>query len=134
MPANIPANVKDPLERPLVVDSANSNPDGQPQVTPVWASLEGGQVWINSALGRRKDRNIRANNKVTVMALDHQNPYSYIEVRGEVTHINEDDEALIDELARLYTGADSYFGDFAADRERSRRVTYRITPGRVLTQ
>ncbi|MDE0609161.1 MAG: PPOX class F420-dependent oxidoreductase [Anaerolineaceae bacterium] len=134
MSATIPDSHRELLAGPTVVTLVTMMPDGQPQATPVWCKLDGDDILVNSQPGRRKDSNIRANNKVTVMALDHQNPYSYIEVRGEVTHINEDDEALIDELARLYTGADSYFGDFAAGRERSRRVTYRITPRRVLTQ
>ena len=58
MSVTIPENVKDLLNRPIVVAVATVNPDGQPQVTPVWASLEGDQVWINSAVGRRKDRNL----------------------------------------------------------------------------
>ena len=69
-----------------------------------------------------------------MLALNLQNPYNYIEVRGEVSAINEDDEATIDELARLYVGAKSYFGDFAPADTRSRRVTYRISARRVLTQ
>ena len=36
MPRNNPREVKDLLERPIVVAFATSNPDGQPQVTPVW--------------------------------------------------------------------------------------------------
>ena len=134
MSTTIPDSHRELLAGPTVVTLVTMMPDGQPQATPVWCKLDGDDVLVNSQPGRRKDLNIRANNKVTVMALDHQNPYNYIEVRGEVTHINEDDEALIDELARLYTGAESYFGDFASDRERARRVTYRITPRRVLTQ
>ncbi len=134
MSTTIPASHRELLAGPTVVTLVTMMPDGQPQATPVWCKLDGDDILVNSQPGRRKDLNIRANNKVTVMALDHQDPYRYIEVRGQVTHINEDDEALIDELARLYTGAESYFGDFAADRERSRRVTYRITPRRVLTQ
>ena len=69
-----------------------------------------------------------------MLALDHQNPYNYIEVRGEVSDIDEDDEALIDELVRLYTDGERYYGDFAPAEPRARRVTYRITAQRVLTQ
>lgn len=134
MSATIPESHRELLAGPVVVTLVTLMPDGQPQATPVWCKLEGDEILVNSQPGRRKDLNIRANNKVTVMALDPRDPYRYVEVRGEVTHINEDDEALIDELARLYTGAESYFGDFASDRERSRRVTYRITARRVLTQ
>ena len=79
MSAVIADNLKDLLQRPIVVAFATSNPDGQPQVTPVWASLEGDQVWINSAVGRRKDLNVRANPKVTVLSLDPQDPFHWVE-------------------------------------------------------
>ncbi len=134
MSTTIPESHRELLAGPVVVTLVTLMPDGQPQATPVWCKLDGDDILINSQPGRRKDLNIRANNKVTVLALDHQNPFNYVEVRGEVTDINEDDEALIDELARLYVGAESYFGDFAKGQARSRRVTYRITARRVLTQ
>ena len=102
MSAAIPDNLKDLLERPLIVAFATSNPDGQPQVTPVWASLEGDQVWINSAVGRRKDRNIRANPKVTVLVIDPQNGFHWAEIRGEVVAFDESEAALahINKLSR----------------------------------
>ena len=134
MSATIPDSHRELLAGPTVVTLVTMMPDGQPQATPVWCKLDGDDILINSAPGRRKDLNIRANNKVTVLALNLQNPYNYIEVRGEVSAINEDDEATIDELARLYVGAKSYFGDFAPADTRSRRVTYRISARRVLTQ
>lgn len=134
MSAKIPDSHRELLTGPTVVILVTLMPDGQPQATPVWCKLEGDDILVNSAPGRRKDRNIRANPKVTVLALDHQNPYRYIEVRGTVSAIDEDDEALIDELARLYVGAERYFGDFAPADTRTRRVTYRIRAQRVLTQ
>ena len=134
MSVQIPDSHRELLAGPTVVTLVTMLPDGQPQATPVWCMLDGDDILINSAPGRRKDRNIRANHKVTVLALDHQNPYRYIEVRGQVSDINEDDEALIDELARLYVGAKRYYGDFAPEDSRERRVTYRITARRVLTQ
>ncbi|MCE2490028.1 MAG: PPOX class F420-dependent oxidoreductase [Anaerolineae bacterium] len=134
MSTTIPESHRELLAGPTVVMLVTLMPDGQPQATPVWCKLDGDDILVNSQPGRRKDLNIRANNKVTVLALDHQNPFNYVEVRGEVTDIDEDDEALIDELARLYTGASRYFGDFAPEDSRSRRVTYRITARRVLTQ
>ena len=134
MSATIPKSHRELLAGPTVVTLVTMMPDGQPQATPVWCKLDGDDILINSAPGRRKDLNIRANNKVTVLALNLQNPYNYIEVRGEVSAIDEDDEATIDELARLYVGAKSYYGDFAPAGTRTRRVTYRISARRVLTQ
>lgn len=133
MPAAIPENLQDLLERPIVVAFATSNPDGQPQVTPVWASLEGDQVWINSAVGRRKDRNIRANPKVTVMILDPQNAFHWVEIRGEVVEFDESEAALahINKLSGSYAGNDDYYAFNPEGKGKEQRVIYKISPSKV---
>lgn len=133
MSAVIADNFKDLLERPIVVAFATINPDGQPQVTPVWASLEGDQVWINSAVGRRKDLNVRANPKVTVMSLDPQAPFHWVEIRGEVVEFDESDAALahINKLSGLYAGNDDYYSFNPEGRGQEQRVIYKIRPTKV---
>ena len=133
MPANIPDNVKDLLERAIVVAFATSNPDGQPQVTPVWASLEGDQVWINSAVGRRKDRNVRANPKVTVMILDPENDFHWVEIRGEVVEFDESEAAVahINKLSGIYSGNDDYYSFNPEGKGQEQRVIYKINPSKV---
>ncbi|MCY4017945.1 MAG: PPOX class F420-dependent oxidoreductase [Chloroflexi bacterium] len=133
MSVTIADNLKDLLERPIVVAFATSNPDGQPQVTPVWASLEGDQIWINSAVGRRKDRNVRANPKVTVMSLDPQNPFHWVEVRGEVVEFDDSAAAVahINKLSGLYAGNDDYYSFNPEGRGKEQRVIYKIRPTRV---
>ena len=133
MSAVIADNLKDLLQRPIVVAFATSNPDGQPQVTPVWASLEGDQVWINSAVGRRKDLNVRANPKVTVLSLDPQDPFHWVEIRGEVVEFDESDAALahINKLSGLYAGNDDYYSFNPDGRGDEQRVIYKIRPTKV---
>ncbi|MEZ4612131.1 MAG: pyridoxamine 5'-phosphate oxidase family protein [Caldilineaceae bacterium] len=48
---------------------------GVPQVTPVWVDYDGEYVLINTAKGRKKDRNLRANPQVAISVLDPDNPY-----------------------------------------------------------
>ena len=133
MAASIPENVKDLLERPIVVAFATNNPDGQPQVTPVWASLEGDQVWINSSVGRRKDRNVRANPKVTVMILDPKNDFHWVEIRGEVVEFDDSDAALahINKLSGIYAGNDDYYSFNPDGQGTEQRVIYKISPTKV---
>ena len=133
MSVTIADNLKDLLERPIVVAFATSNPDGQPQVTPVWASLEGDQIWINSAVGRRKDRNIRANPKVTVLSLDPQNPFHWVEVRGDVVEFDDSEAAVahINKLSGLYAGNDDYYSFNPEGRGKEQRVIYKIRPTRI---
>ena len=64
-------------------------PDGSPQTTPVWVDYKNGEVWVNSALGRQKDKNVRRDARVAVSIQDPDNPYRYVEVRGNVKEITE---------------------------------------------
>ena len=133
MSATIPNNLMDLLEKPIVVSFATINPDGQPQVTPVWCSLEGDQVWINSAVGRRKDKNIRAQPKVTVLVIDPTNAAHWIEIRGEVVEFDESEAALdhINKLSGMYDGDEDFYGDDLDRKAKEQRVIYKIQPSKV---
>ena len=89
-------------------------PDGQPQVTPVWCNLDGYELLVNTMRGFRKEKNMRANPKVSLLAYDPTQPLRYIEVRGAVVEMTEDGAAEhLDQLTRLYLRrADArFFGD-----------------------
>ncbi len=82
-------------------------PDGSPQVTPVWFNVEEGELWINSARGRVKDRNMRARPHVALCISDPNDPYRYLQIRGRVVEITEEGaEEHIHRLSRKYTGQD----------------------------
>ena len=88
---------------------ATLNADGTPQVTPVWVDLDGGNILVNTAKGRVKDRNVRRNPAVTLALQDPENPYRYISVQGRVTNIAEQGAvAHIDKLAQRYMGVEKY--------------------------
>lgn len=125
----IPDNVRDLLGAPVVVSLATTLPDGQPQVTPVWCDVEGGRIRVNTAKGRQKHKDMVARPRVTVMGLDPNNPFRYVEVRGEVTEISEDGaDAHIDKLAHDYLGVDTYPNHTPAET----RVICYIEPRRVI--
>jgi PPOX class probable F420-dependent enzyme len=108
--ATVPKEYRDLLdERPVLVSLATVQPDGQPQVTPVWIDMEGDLLRVNTAKGRQKHVNMDERRMVTVLALDPDNAFRYVEVRGMVTRItDEGGDAHIDRLAKKYLGADSY--------------------------
>ena len=124
----IPAGFVDLFEKKSLAHLATLMPDGTPQVTPVWVEYDGRHVVVNSARGRQKDRNMRANAAVALSICDPDNPYRYLEVRGRVVEITEQGaDAVIDRLAKKYLGKDRY--PFRAPGEV--RVTYRIEPTRT---
>lgn len=128
MSTHIPDSHRELLTGPVYVQLATHMPDGSIQVNPVWCSFDGERVWINSAKGRVKDKNIRANPSVTIFAGDPQNPYRWLEVRGVVDEITEvGADAHIDDLAELYLNQRPY----PFRQEGEERVIYKIKPQRV---
>lgn len=124
----IPDSHLDLFERPIVVTLVTLMADNQPQATPVWCSYDGRHIWVNTAKGRQKDINMRARAQVTVLALDHENPYRYAEIRGVVDEITEDGALEhINQLAHRYFGRDFYAKN-PAQQERETRVIFKIKP------
>jgi PPOX class probable F420-dependent enzyme len=83
--------------------------DGSPQVTPVWFDMEGGDVRVNTARGRVKDRNMDKRLRVALAIQDPGDPYRYLQVRGSVVASTEEGAAEhINLLAGKYTGKAQY--------------------------
>lgn len=132
----VPDTHRDLLDRPIVVALVTLMPDGQPQATPVWCDYDGTYVIINTARGRQKDRNMKTRSRVTVLSIDPQNPYRWLEVRGEVEAVTEEGGVeTINRLAKKYRGVDQYYGGVTPieRRDQETRVNFLIKPARVLT-
>ncbi len=124
----IPASHVDLLERPITVTLATVMASGQPQVHPVWCSYHDGYVLVNSAKGRAKDKNMRARPRVTVLAMEPDNPLRWLEVRGTVINVEEANAvAHLDDMSALYLNKHPYPWHVADEI----RVLYTIEPTRV---
>ncbi len=132
----IPENLMDLIRRPIVATLATVMPDSQPQVTPVWIDYDGEHVIVNTARGRQKDRNMTANPRVTVLVIDPDNPYRYLEVRGIAVAVETGALDMINALAKRYRNVDQYYGGVAPLEQGARetRVTYKIRPTHVTTR
>jgi PPOX class probable F420-dependent enzyme len=128
MATAIPDKYADLFNKKAFASLATINPDGTPQVTPVWVDYDGKHVIVNSARGRRKDKNMATNKSVALAIMDPDNPYRYLEVRGRVVDITEQGaDQHIDKMAKKYMGVDRY--PYRASGEV--RVLYKIEPERV---
>lgn len=124
----IPENYKDLFEKKAFANLATVNADGTPQVTPVWVDYDGDYVLVNSARGRRKDKNMERNRAVALSIQDPDNPYRYLEVRGSVAEITEENaDKHIDKMAKKYIGQDKY----PWSKPDEVRVIYKIKPERT---
>jgi PPOX class probable F420-dependent enzyme len=111
---DIPASHLHLVDDPYVAALSTVMPDGQPQTTPVWCNRRDGYIFINVMKGFRKEKNMRANPKVSLLIYDPQNPLRNIEIRGGVVEMTEDGAlAHNDELAQLYMSKPDakFFGD-----------------------
>jgi len=105
----IPAIYLDLLqEKKAFAHLATVMPDGSPQNTPVWFDYADGKIRVNSARGRTKVRNMKLGAKVALSIMDPDDPDRYVQLRGTVTRVREDDVAAahIDSLAHKYMGLD----------------------------
>ena len=101
----IPADALDLLERPLYASLGTTRPDGAPQVNPMWFVWDGEFIWFTHTSKRQKFRNLEREPRVSISIFDPEQPYRYIEIRGEVDHIDADPEALMyQRLAERYNG------------------------------
>ncbi len=126
--ATIPESHADILGKKSFAHVATIDADGTPQVTPVWVDYDGEYVLINSAKGRKKDRNMRAHREVALSVQDPDNPYRYLGVQGEIAEITEEGGAAhINKLSHKYGGQDYPLPAGEV------RVIYKIRPKRVWT-
>lgn len=99
----IPEDYKDLLERPLFGHLATKRPDGNVQVEPMWYEYIDGELWFTTSNQRQKYRNVLANPQVAISVNDPDQPYRYLEVRGEVASIEPDPTGhFYDVLAKRY--------------------------------
>jgi PPOX class probable F420-dependent enzyme len=123
---DIPAKYLDLLnQKAALANLATIQPDGSPQVTPVWFDYTGGKLRVNTAKGRVKARNLSVGARVALSIVDPDNDYRYIQIRGIVSsETTEGAKAHIDSLAKKYLGKDVY----PWHNEKDVRVMYEITP------
>jgi PPOX class probable F420-dependent enzyme len=129
--ATIPASHADLLgSKPAFAQLATLNPDGGPQVTPVWVDYDGTNLLINTAKGRVKANNLAREPRVAISIQDPENPYRYLGIQGRVTKMTEAGaDAHIDKMAKKYLNKDSYPGRSPGEV----RVLVTIVPEKVHT-
>jgi PPOX class probable F420-dependent enzyme len=125
----IPKSHLDLIDGPYVVALSTVMPDGQPQTTPVWCNRIRDYIFINVMKGFRKEKNMRLNPRVSLLAYDPKNPLHNIEIRGCVIEMMEDGAVQHnDELAQLYLKKPDakFFGDAVPAELQSRYTPVRV--------
>jgi PPOX class probable F420-dependent enzyme len=98
--------------------------DGSPHLTPLWFNTDGEYILVNSALGRIKDRNMRARPRVAILIVDPKNPFlRYLQVRGRVVEVTQ--QGALDHINSL---SHKYDAKPWTAVQGQTRVIYKILP------
>lgn len=114
IPAHIPESHCDLFDGHGSIALTTVMPDGQPQTTPVWCNCDGEYALVNTMRDFQKEKNMRANPRVTLLAYDPNHPLRHIEIRGTVVEMTEEGALEhLNQLTRLYMGKPDvrFFGD-----------------------
>lgn len=100
--------------------------DGDPATHVMWIDCDDDHLLINTETGRAKFRNVQRDPRVSVVIWDHDDAYSYVEVRGRVVEsvAGPDARRHIDELSQKYHGKPY------SNRIETERVILKVAPDR----
>ncbi|MFI1678791.1 MULTISPECIES: PPOX class F420-dependent oxidoreductase [unclassified Streptomyces] len=131
MSAQLSDALKDLLDSPVFINVATIQPDGSPQVSPVWVKRDGDDVLFSTTVDRRKEKNLRRDPRVTVLVQPADAPYTYAEIRGTAEMTTEGGQELIDELSMKYTG--KKYAEFnPSSKDDTQRVVVRVSARKVV--
>jgi PPOX class probable F420-dependent enzyme len=88
--ASPPASHLDLLKRPLFAHVATLRPDGSLQSNVMWFAWDGHCVQLTHSRGAQKYQNLSLHPALSLSISDPDNPYRYLEVRGQLDTIEND--------------------------------------------
>jgi PPOX class probable F420-dependent enzyme len=120
-----PESHVDLLERPVFAHLGTVRDDGSPLVNPMWFlwDPERGVIKLTHTTRRNNYRYVKRDPRVALSIADPDNQYRYLQVRGNVEQIEEDDGGRFYQvLSRRYRGEES------DDPSRDHRVVLTVKP------
>lgn len=125
------------LKGPVTATLATVNPNGVPQLTPVWCNHDGTYVNLNSVKGRLKDRNLDREPRLSLMLVNPANPYHWMTIIGHVVRVIDEDDPVNGQLAtdNINVLAESYLNarPYPLRSPGERRRLYKVEPTRIVT-
>jgi PPOX class probable F420-dependent enzyme len=86
-----PESHADLLDKPVFAHLATVRPDGSPQSSVMWFAWDGERIRMTHTKTRQKFKNLENEPRVALSLADPEDPYRFLEVRGVVESIVDDD-------------------------------------------
>ena len=131
MSLRLPDHIRAFLDDERYATIATTDPDGTPRQAAVWYTLEGDEIVINSAIGRRWPSNLLRDSRISLAVIDAADGYRWVGVNGTVEAVTdrETSQADIAGMAHRYPEEEPGDRERTIDRfERQDRISFRITP------
>ena len=126
MPVTLPDTVRAFLDERRFATLATIAPDGTPQLTVMWYLRRGDTIVFNTETGRRKERNLRRDQRV---ALCVEDGYRYVSFNGTVSVVDDQTIAHADirELTARYADPGTEDAFYDRNFRDCERVSYVLT-------
>jgi PPOX class probable F420-dependent enzyme len=129
VPDEVPQSHADLLERPTFAHLATVRPDGAPQTQVMWFVWDGERIRMTHTKTRQKYRNFQREPRVALSIAEPENPYRFLEIRGSVERIDDDDAE-----ASFYQSLQQRYGQAYPISDAAVRVIVTIRPEKFIAQ
>jgi PPOX class probable F420-dependent enzyme len=118
------------LAEPHIAIVSTTGPTGKPHAMPIWYAWRDGKVLFHTGGDSKKMRNLRTNDRVSVVVDTKTAPYKVVVIEGRAKEL-PGDNALGREVAIHYLGAKQ--GEQYAARSREPGALVEVTPTKIIS-
>src|SRR3954454_24710958 len=123
----LPESHADLLEKPTFAHLATIRPDGSPQSSVMWFAWDGERIRMTHTKNRQKFRNLADDPRLALSIVDPDDPYRFLEVRGELESVDDDDA-----VASFYQSLQQRYGNVYPIGDADVRVIFTIRPTKYI--
>ena len=128
----LPGTIRQFLSANRFVTIATTDADGSPRQAVLWYRLDGEEIVLNSAVGRRWPANLQRDPRISLAVTDADDGYRWVGMTGTVEVVEDQATAQADiaEMARRYHADEPREAErLIRDQfERQARISFRVTP------
>src|SRR4051794_34920359 len=123
--------VREFLEEKRFASLATIDPDGAPQQTVMWYAVQNGKIMMNTARGRKKDRNLVRDPRASICVEDG---YRFVTIAGNIEMIDDQTRAQADikSLAIRYDGPEAAAEAVENSFSKQERITLLLSIDHVI--